>query len=743
MKFRILIDSLLVGKDAQNHFTDAIYYEPEDLAEDNYARVFLQIEILDNPKSSRLITQTILDTIKASLYQDLKKNPYKAFEETLKIVNKELSKIKHDYKDWIGKVNATIGVLSGNTLHVTVTGSSELVLIRKENTSIISEGLAPENNIYDDLFVNIASGNLIKEDILLLSSKSIFEKLSEEQLINAVNKKQLANSILSLEKLLDDKYHSALVISVQTAFKQAYELQEEELKIEDIEPENEEGQEVKAPKPLLKDSTKKYLKKGKGAFLKLKEIFVPPEGSSVLDEEVSLEDIDEESYSEQSSTEHIQKLKEIEGINQRNTLDDIKNATNLDTISQNNLEIPLDQKENKLLNTINLFKNNFVQSLKGTKPSRKVKGFFKKGNIIGIIVLLLIITFAVNSIHSKYQENQEIEMLKGKLLAVDTLIEKAKGRNIIDEKEKAREVLAEIAIEMNILKESKYLQNEIEDKSKEIAGLKDSINEVIRIDIPKEYANLEAKYDGINAIDIVFLKDTIYAVSKDTLLKLVLDQVVVIPVTILNEGEEIIEAASFETEDSILLYTNNNRLLEYKKDKFKEYKLLDENRSFENAVALGSFGRRVYFLDSSKNQVWKYTKQGLGFQNPIEYKPKEVDLSNMLDMSIVGDIYYLKQGGEIVRTNSQDITDFEFNELPANTDLSQAKRIEMNPTLKQLFILDPANNRILITGYRGYYAKQFVFPAEIGKIKDIFTNENTHKLYLLTSKKVYEVDIES
>jgi len=742
MKFRILVDSLLVGKDASNHFTDAIYYEPEDLANDNYARIFLHIEIKDNPKSSRIVTQSILNSLKKTIYSDLKKNPYDSFEDALKQVNNDLNILKHDHNDWVGKINATIGILAGETLHVTTTGKGEVILIRKNKSMIISDDLAPDKDDYDNLFVNIASGKLKEDDRLLISSTSILNILTEEQLINATRNKQLANAVLSLEKLIDDKYHCSLLLSIQAAFKDTKTRQEEDIDIDDIEDirEEEKKQENRPPKPLTKDRAKKYLGKSKSVLYKLKEMFIPPEGSEVVSEEVSDKDISDSLGNNYKPDLH-NNTQDIQGIEKRESLDDIKNAFNKDTQLNNN-NIETQDNDNKFKNTIDLLKQNVFQALKGTKPHKKTRNLFKKSNVIGIGIILIVAIFAINSVYSKHIENQEIEALRGKIFAIDNLIDKAKGRNIIDEKSKARDVLKEIDQAMNELSDSKYLKNEIEEKNNEIKKLSDSINEIIRVDVPKEYANLDAKYPGVKASNIVFLKDTLYVVSKDAIMKLLLDHVVLLPITGLKEGEEVSTASAFDSEGSILLFTNQNRIIEFKNDEFTENKLSNPDIKFKDAVALETFGRRIYLLDPNSDQLWKYAKQGLSFANPEEYKPFDVDLTKSIDVSVVGDIYFLQQGGEIVRTNRRKTQEFNFTEIPKDTDLSTSTRLAMNPTMKQLFILDPNNNRIVVTGYRGLYAKQFIFP-NIGKLKDIFVNEDTRKLYVLTDDKVYEVDIES
>ncbi len=136
----------------------------------------------------------------------------------MKVVNREINKYKLDDKEWIGKVNATIGVLSGDEIHISTTGKAHVLLERHGKISCVSEGLSPDENDYDNLFLNIASGGLKENDFVIISNSDILEKITEEHIVKAVNNKQLANSVMALEKLLNDRYHSSLLLNIKSAY---------------------------------------------------------------------------------------------------------------------------------------------------------------------------------------------------------------------------------------------------------------------------------------------------------------------------------------------------------------------------------------------------------------------------------------------------------------------------------------------------------------------------------------------
>jgi len=737
MKFRILIDSLLVGEDSKKHFQDAIYYEPEDLAEDNYAKIFLHIETKDNFKSSKIVASAIFDTIKEYLYTDLKKDPYEAFESSLKEVNKAVMRVKLDYTDWVGKLNATIGIFSGDMVHVSVTGDSDVLLVRNGKISVISEGLKPDEGSYNTIFENIASGSLKEDDFLILSQTSILKHVTEDQIINSAAKKQLANSALSLEKAMEFHYLSALLILIQPAFKDAEKASLDDIDIDDTEMEDDGNKSNIFPKKETIAQIKKNLVKGKNFIKKLREIFVPPMDGDLLEQEVKSQDLDSDNpWDDERELRPGERMKQIAGMERTETLDDIKNALNQGIARQKAGTV----EKSKFDNTFDLLKKNVGNSLQGLNFKQPKFSSAKRSHLVAIGIIVILALLAISSVYSKYKTNQETEIIRGQLTEIDNLIERAKGRNIIDEKDKAREILVEIDAKMQTLLTANYLQNEIKDKEKEINTLRDSVNEIQSVDIPKEYANLESKYPGVSAIDLIFLKDTLYAVSKDALLKLVFDEVVLIPLTLLGPNEDITEATVFESESSILLFTNQKRVFEYKREEFKEVKLADANIKWENASAMETFGRRVYFLDPTKDQIWKYTKQGDTFLAPTEYKPYDVDIKISLDMTIASDIFVLNRGGFVYKTSSRESQEFKFQNMPQDIDLSGITRLEYLPVMKQLFLLDSKNSKVIVTGGSGQYVKQYLFP-NIGEIKHLYVNENTKNMFVLTSSKVFELDL--
>ena len=101
-------------------------------------------------------------------------------EQALKEVNIIVNNLKEKRKKSFGKINAILAVFSGQELHLTQAGDAEAYLIRNNKFSMISEGLGSKSN---DLFVNIATGELMSDDKLIFASGRLLRLATHSQIV--------------------------------------------------------------------------------------------------------------------------------------------------------------------------------------------------------------------------------------------------------------------------------------------------------------------------------------------------------------------------------------------------------------------------------------------------------------------------------------------------------------------------------------------------------------------------------
>jgi len=172
---------------------------------------------------------------------------------------------------------------------------------------------------------------------------------------------------------------------------------------------------------------------------------------------------------------------------------------------------------------------------------------------------------------------------------------------------------------------------------------------------------------------------------------------------------------------------------------------LAENPSLQFVNGMYFYNGNIYLLDSVGNQFWRYRPSGANYANPPEpYFPAEtpVDLKSVIDVGIDGYVWLLYPNGSMLKFLSGKQEPFALEQV--DPPLTQAVALWMNladPPAGRIFIADAATNRILVFDKEGKFLAQLT-PLEHGSalndLKDIFVDEMTNTLYLLTKTKLYQ-----
>ncbi len=148
------------------------------------AELFMIVELpLFNPAAApdcARIAQVIAAALHRSYRKQINEN---TFENTLTQINEELANLAEVGKThWVGKLNALVGVKTGDNLYVTSTGKITALLLREGALSTISDSPSIHHPL--KTFENFAIGRLKLDDILILSTSQLFNYISIDRLKN-------------------------------------------------------------------------------------------------------------------------------------------------------------------------------------------------------------------------------------------------------------------------------------------------------------------------------------------------------------------------------------------------------------------------------------------------------------------------------------------------------------------------------------------------------------------------------
>ncbi|MBU0705682.1 hypothetical protein KJ807_00465, partial [Patescibacteria group bacterium] len=117
-------------------------------------------------------------------------------------------------------------------------------------------------------------------------------------------------------------------------------------------------------------------------------------------------------------------------------------------------------------------------------------------------------------------------------------------------------------------------------------------------------------------------------------------------------------------------------------------------------------------------------------------------LSDTISMAVDGNIYILRKGGDIIKIFKGEQQNFQIDDMAAS--ISEATQLFTLPEQKKLYVLDPVNRRVVIlekeVGSGARYLGQIYF-EELPDVQGFYVNKKEDRLYLLTRKAIYQVEI--
>lgn len=196
-------------------------------------------------------------------------------------------------------------------------------------------------------------------------------------------------------------------------------------------------------------------------------------------------------------------------------------------------------------------------------------------------------------------------------------------------------------------------------------------------------------------------------------------------------------------EDAIIFESYNTYfLIKNKQNQFYTYNFTDKKVSetqksgsfnWPKSSKLYSYLDKVYFLNESELQRLPYTASG--FNEPS----LAAQASNPIkSCAIDGSIYFLTNNNQIEQYTSGTKNNFSLNKPFFLDNLDNIDLIYTDANISYIFFYQKTENRILIFDKIGDYIKQLLMPASFGEIKDLFATAN-NDLFILANNKVYQI----
>ena len=689
MALKLNYDFLFVGKD-DNSFLENYSYDLYEKYGEKSGEVFVNLEIQNNPANSEEIGEAVFSLFQEEFFVNIEEEPYARFERALKSVNDGLAKFKEQkVSGYIGNLNIVICAYVSGVLYLSQSGDAEAYLSRKRYLSVVTEGLADEKS--DEVFSNIASGEVEEGDSVLISSSRLLRYVSKNDLAKIMSVADSAEALTELKESISTEMLGKVgltAIAVNRASDEAFS------SVQSVE-----GADVPADVQgtlVETSSAAKSVSTPSGGVIHAKSTI-----TKVL-------------YIVGGG------LKKVGGV-AANAIR--KQRSVRKAVSPRDFRGSVSGMGSR----IGSMKHNFIS--KGLGGKRALYAF------AGVILLLVIGVWIVSG---QRAQQAELESVNNLLIEVQNKISEAETRGQYD-KEAAGEILAKAQEDA-----MSALGTDFRDKAnillQQIEETRDSLDEVKRIKEPMLLADLTEKRENVSALGFTEVSDRLFIYEYNALYELVLDQLQD-PIT-LDEEETVIAGTGFDDRGSLVFLTKSGKLIEYREGTVS---FMDtEEGTFHKGVAINDWGNRIYLLDPDSNQLWKYTYKATQdrFSSASQYTT-EGDVAMANDFAIDGSVWFLDDDG-LEKFYAGAKTDLLISKKPFNAFHDPLKVIA-NGDMAEVFVLDGSENRILKfykdenTGNL-IYSNQYIV-ENVGEIRDFTIDLNANRVKVLTATAVYEFDM--
>ena len=676
-------------------------YEPENIYEKRVGSLYM-VGLLKNTLPQDLIfLDKLSNRIKDRYYTPGLRSPEKSLKESLKSANNFLEDlIQRGNTGWLGNLSFITLSIKQSEFNFSKVGNLKIFLIR--NGKIVDIDKKVKGGFEDiepyplKVFLNIVSGKLIEDDIFLILSEEIAEFFEKQAILNEIAKEPFLEEKRLIE-LLNGKIKKAqelsgiclLILSREKTQKSRKTTIVKKEKIRDF-------SFKKALAPLLN----LFL----NAFKKIRVPKIPKINLPKIELPKRVKKPIEKSEKQKLRLKKIGKL----------------------TIPKISFPKP----------RISFNIRSYLVPIKEFK--KRIKIFVKHKNTI--LVLSLVSVLFLGSLIFQKQAEKQLKQYQAQISKIEQKIDLAESLLILESPQSfkdAQTLLRQSWEEISpIVKIAPTLSKSFD---KQVVFLKEKIlkelyqfNKLEEIKQPEVL--FEFKIGEFVPQKMISYQENIYFFSPyaKNIFKVSKNN---------NEGQIIESNQEFNSAslfgDSILFFSKPNKIINFKNDQFNQVFFLETPYPNFDFNDFAIFKSNLYFLDKKAGQIVKYpyledlrwdsAQLWLNDQTP---KPTQ---SNSL--SIDGSIWTLNKDSISRYSTGIFRETLGSNLFPYAENLS---KIFTNATLPYLYILEPAQNRIIIINKSGEVIKQFQ-SEKFDNLLDFSVSTNGKTIYLLNGLKVYQI----
>lgn len=726
----------------------AITYEhiPADLDERLHGSIYAIINVNAPSPEAEGIAELIIDTFHGEFYQNVNENPLTSFEASLAKINEELAEATHQGDiAWLNNLNAIVGVLTDNVLHISQAGKAEAYLYRGERTSHISDDLAGDGVNPLRTFVNIASGELVEGDKVVFVTPSVFYHVSKDELKRYVKDFQPRVAISHIADLLEGTSNemnpnAVLIleaITPEAASNETLDQQPDEVWIS--EPAKPVETAIDTAKPFLKKAFEvttvgvaatreflgtKALPFAKEAFGRSKDTIANLRGQKTTKKDktaILVKGEEAISIKENSYHSSIETLEESDEVISETESKPKKNEFYIKETANKPKWLKLEKVDLSAAKKFGLKAKNIGKKYSGNK----------KQLAIMIAIALVVLSAGTFVVWKQRDAANSLKMAKATL-------EEARSKLEIGKTETANGSRGQAAADLNAAKslaESLKGNDSVKaDAASLLIDIQKVLDEAENVQRPATNKVADAaSIVGKNPLGPFAVKDNLYLINPEN------GQIAAVN-TKNNEVSNVLNNPKIEGKVLAATAVTARRILALVTDQgnIYEFDTVESTLSkqtvsgdVEKPVSMAAYSTNIYTL-TSDGKIYKRVKVTGGYGKRSEYITDSNYQSSARSISIDSNIYVLNSAGAVNKYLVGKKEDFSITDSPITMD--KANTIYTSETTTGLFITN--NDRVVRTDDKGKFISQYA-SDNFSQLGGIYIDDTAKKAYISTNGTIW------
>jgi len=746
-------DVLVCQKESARTLLEIFVEKPENVAQESLGTLAGILEITDESSDSSYIVNYIVSVLRKEYYSKTKRGAIESFEAALNKANLALAKLaEHGNINWLGKINAIILAIERNNIHLSQAGTAKTLLLRNNILTDITEGAQNlENPSPFKTFVDVLSGRLESDDMLIIATQEIFEIFSFEEIKRSALRFSSEDFMRFLKTALSNELERAAVLVTRI----------QERKIQENKPTISKSSEINAfsqasyakiyspPKPKIQQPQlieKTLDEEEKESLAKEIKRDLEKESGEFVDKKTGHIYIKED-FSDQNKSQLLENIAEISRIKLNGFFKFIfkkiaflsPNALWYRFFGNREQEIEVHVESNST--------NNILSTEKTKEPifdKEKFKNLAANTYLIIrriILTIFSLVVFLIKKVFigiKKLIPNKSDSVMISENISASSkqinIFQKilprfSKIKNIFSRLDSSQKFYVALVILIIII--IPYFIAKIGNKNEEnLVAQEEVVPPTFLLEQDKnvyKIENLNSVFSKDNLLKVINLNGIIFFIDNSGLTNSEDGQFYSFPA----EMGKIKIATNMDDLNLIFLIDKNNKILSWSpvSGKFQDNTIeIPEGSSISLAKTYLTY---IYLADQNSNQIFRYPRADTGFGEKVNWLKDNLSLESISDLAI-GENIFIAENGNILKFLQGKKQDFSLEETA--TPIFAAKLYTKRDS-QNLFVLDSKNSRIIKLDLEGRIVSQY-YNSEISSATDFEINEETNTAYFSNGSEV-------